>query len=457
MNSLRLYLRPLVQRGQLLRVTMYALIVSTFFNQSVLSIHIGFFSLFLYRLLLMAAVLIFIYQMFKDSHFLEGSNLIYVKEVLLFLLCWLAYGMISLLWAASLIEGVKYLFLLGMGIVFVYLATFVFTEVKPLLTFFKIWLVMTIVLLIIGFVNHFGSIQLPSSTLYGGPKYKMSYPTSVFTNQNDFAAFLSISFSFYLVFAKNSKSLPVKIATIILAVLSLYTIYLTESRASLLGVLLGLFVYLLILLPKKAKKSAGVSAAVVFLLCIALFGSRLLNKFQVMGITALQDPGIENPSSNVVRLRLLFNTIHYVTETYGFGVGAGNIPYYLQYEPVYNIHHVYEAHNWLGEIMGNFGILIMLLYLAMYVYLFLNLYRCYQAQKNLEYNLLLEGCMIALIAFFISSVSPSSVSNLYFHWVFMGLVIATVSVINKQVAGQKYVHHLPEKKLVEEGVPYVRH
>ena len=51
-------------------------------------------------------------------------------------------------------------------------------------------------------------------------------------------------------------------------------------------------------------------------------------------------------------------------------MGAGNVSYYLKAEPVYDTGGVVEVHNWIVEIMANFGVLTMLGYLTVYLFLF---------------------------------------------------------------------------------------
>ncbi|MET1176391.1 hypothetical protein ABWU89_32780, partial [Paenibacillus amylolyticus] len=77
-----------------------------------------------------------------------------------------------------------YLFLLAMGMFFVFLVVMFFQKMDRILAFYYIWLVMTVFLMVIGFYNHFTLFHLQSSTLYNGPHYKQLYPTSVFFNQN---------------------------------------------------------------------------------------------------------------------------------------------------------------------------------------------------------------------------------------------------------------------------------
>ncbi|WP_231507819.1 teichuronic acid biosynthesis protein TuaE [Bacillus sp. UNC41MFS5] len=404
---------------------MYLVVMTTFLNQSVLNIHVGFFSLFLYRLVLIAAIIFFFFHVVKERNLSQYWNHVHVKGVLLFLLFWMAYGAVSLLWAKSVIEGIKSLILLGIGISFVFLAVFTFRKTTHLFLFYGIWMFMTMILMVIGLINHFAHIQLPTSTLYGGPEYKLSYPTSVFFNQNDFATFLTISFFFYLSFTKNTKHVFLKTTSLLLAIICVYLIYLTESRASLLGVMIGLLVFMYILLPRFLKKMAVIIGSTVFLLGTIVFFGKLVDLFNTSTLNLSN--GLL--PSNLARLNLLRNTLHFSLDSFGFGVGAGNIPYYLKNESIYPTNHVVEVHNWLAEIMGNFGIVILLGYITMYAYLFISLYKFYRFGSNRNQKGLLEGCMMGLIGFAVSSISPSSVSNLFFHWVFLGLVISTVSVL----------------------------
>ncbi|NHC41256.1 O-antigen ligase family protein [Bacillus sp. MM2020_1] len=413
---------------------MYLLVMTTFLNQSVLNIHVGFFSLFLYRLVLIAAVTLFFVHVIKERNLPQIWNQVNVKGVLLFLLFWVAYGAVSLLWAKSVIEGIKSLILLGMGISFVFLAVFTFRKMINLYLFYGIWMFMTVILMVIGLTNHLAHIQLPTSTLYGAPEYKLSYPTSVFFNQNDFATFLTISFFFYLSFTKNSKHVFLKTTSLLLAIICVYLIYLTDSRASLLGVMIGLIVYMFILLPRYLKRIAAIIGSAVILLGTIVFLAKLPDLFSASTFYSSN----EMLPSNVARLNLLKNTLHFSLDTFGFGVGAGNIPFYLKNESIYPTNHVVEVHNWLAEIMGNFGIVILLGYVSMYAYLFISLYKFYKVGSSKNQKGLLEACMMGLIGFAVSSISPSSVSNLFFHWVFLGLVISTVSVLTDKKKNQ---HH----------------
>lgn len=183
-------------KERLFMAVIYILIACTFLNNAFFAIHLGFFSLFLYRLLLIAAGCLHVIGMVRNRTHIERWNGLQVKGILLFFAFWFIYGLVSLLWAKSVTAGIKYLALLAMGIFFIYLIVMYVQKMERLMIVYTIWLVMTLFLMIIGFYNHITHHHLPSSTLYSGPEYKQHYPTSVFFNQNDFATFLSISFFF---------------------------------------------------------------------------------------------------------------------------------------------------------------------------------------------------------------------------------------------------------------------
>ncbi|WEG12631.1 O-antigen ligase family protein [Pullulanibacillus sp. KACC 23026] len=410
---------------------MYLLVAGTFLNQLLLNLSFSFFNLFLYRLMLLLSIGVFFLMLLTKKKILSQYwEEIQVKGVLLFLGYWLAYAMVSLLWVKSFVDGVKYLFLLVLGISFVYLSVVAFNKLIRLYWFYAIWLVMTVVLLLIGLINNVMHVQLPTSTLYGASAGKLGYPTTVFFNQNDFATFLTISTSFYFVAVKNVKKVSLKVITLLLGCLAVYEIYLTESRASLLGVMVGLGVYAFLFFSARLKKWSLIGGACFIVLFILAFWGKLTHYIQLKLALATHPPIGAVMSSNSVRINLLRDTLHYFINSYGFGVGAGNLPFYFAHDPVYATNGVVEAHNWIAEITGDFGLFIGLGYLLLFVYLFYSLYILF-SQKP-KHRVLLEAGMIGLVSFLVSSISPSSVSNLYFHWVFLGFTASVVSVFKKR-------------------------
>lgn len=166
----------------------------------------------------------------------------------------------------------------------------------------------------------------------------------------------------------------------------------------------------------------------LFLLGSLLFANRGIAKVQLLMNSAGEYGFDEVLPSNLARINLLRNTFYYLLDSYGFGIGAGNIPYYLEHKSYFPTGNVYQVHNWFAEIAGNFGLVILLGYLLVLIYAFIGFYRIYQTNNSSTDKMLLEACMIGMVSFLISSISPSSVMNLYFHWVFLGFILSTLSV-----------------------------
>lgn len=87
-------------------------------------------------------------------------------------------------------------------------------------------------------------------------------------------------------------------------------------------------------------------------------------------------------------------------------------------------------HNWLVEIMANFGVLTMLGYLTVYLFLFGHFINVMKENRKISQDWSQKD-LSRRYRFLVSSISPSSVSNLFFHWVFLSLVIAAVNILRR--------------------------
>lgn len=429
-----LSLKSRAASGQIMSGLLFVFIASTFLNQEFLSIRVGMVTLFVYRLMLAACLLFFLGCLARKQWVARAWRGSPVKAYLLFFVLWGVYGAASLIWAASFSEGLKYLLLLGTGLLFVLLAALTLNQWADLQWFHTIWLVMTALLIGIGLVNYFGQIQLPTSSLYGGPAYKLGYPTAVFTNQNDFATLLSISFFFFLAFACEKRALVWKASGSIGAVLSFFLIVLTESRASEFGVVAGSAFYLFLMVPARWRRRVLAAAGILLVAGVILFSGSIFSKMTPYMTVETHYSINDVPASNIVRIHLLESTMHYLADSFGAGTGAGNLSFALSTRPVFNTNHIFEAHNWLAEIAGTFGIFIGMGYLIIYLALFYSLYRYACPLPKQTKGMLLKGALCGQIAFLISSISPSSVSNLYFHWIFLGFLVTLLAVLRKEAA-----------------------
>ena len=127
-----IYLKSIITLDQLFKNAMYALLLSTFLNQSIISINIGPCSIFLYRILLILAIVLYISTALYRKRVIEDFYNSRIPFIWLFFGGWILYGVISVLWSVSIMASLKYMSLLVMGIAFVYLANRTFKTRRQL-------------------------------------------------------------------------------------------------------------------------------------------------------------------------------------------------------------------------------------------------------------------------------------------------------------------------------------
>ncbi len=69
-------------------------------------------------------------------------------------------------------------------------------------------------------------------------------------------------------------------------------------------------------------------------------------------------------------------------KTFGFGVGIGNVEYWMENFRVYETFGILNVHNWWVEILVNFGIFIFVRYVLFYSSLVRSIYRIYRFKVN---------------------------------------------------------------------------
>ncbi|MHA7139603.1 O-antigen ligase family protein [Rossellomorea arthrocnemi] len=406
-------------------ILLYLFVATAFLNSGVLSLSFGPFSLFPYRFFFLLSFAVFAIHLVKGRIMLRDSK---VKFILYFLYFWLGYGVLSLIWAESLTEGIKYLMVLFIGIMLVTLINMYFTNRLQYLNLFYIWVFMMVVLIGIGLWNHFTEQHLAISTINNQADYVQGIPTAVFVNQNDYATLLAISAFFFLSLFKYSKTLFVRLAALLFLFLSFYLIYVTSSRGSMLGLGIGIGAYIFLLSRTVVKKWILIFGGLFTTALFLLFTEKIVNiiqKFNGQGINPA------NMGSNDVRVNLTKNAFYFIAESFGFGVGAGNSQYYLEHFSKYFTRDIFVMHNWWLEIFTNFGLLIFVGYVTLFSTLITSFYRFLKKSTDDSERMITEALLFALITFIPASISPSSVSNLFYHWVLIAFSIGFLDYIRR--------------------------
>ncbi|MEK5444527.1 O-antigen ligase family protein [Fredinandcohnia sp. FSL W7-1320] len=427
MVGLYIFKKYIINKSPLFIVLMYLLIMSSFVG-AIVSIDLGPFSLFPYRVLFLFIAGISIIKIYLSKFSL--TNDAFVKGILTFLLFWIVYAFISLLWVKDLTSGIKdIVFLLfGIGIIFIVVAYLV--REKHYISFYYIWLLMAAFLLLIGLINHFLQIHLPVSRIYTASAYQKTIPTAVFTNENDYASFVTISVFLCLAFMNHYRRLVSVLAGLGFIGISLYIIMVTSSRANLLAVMISFAFWYLIIADKKTKISLLRLLVIAGPVVILIFFNRVLSILQkvIHEITSLNIGQASAEGGSVeIRVNLLKNVLVFLQETFGFGVGAGNAEYYMQHFQVFNTYGDFNIHNWWAEILVNYGLLIFTIYVLIYLCLIYKLYHVYKNALTKNIKMISEGLFMGLITFALASISPSSMMALPYNWLLFAFVIGFIN------------------------------
>jgi teichuronic acid biosynthesis protein TuaE len=407
------------------------MLATSFLGSALFTVSVGPITLFPYRLVLVfLAAILFIKFMKKEMSLTEN---IQIPFVYLFLLIWIIYSILALSWVADLTSALKEVITLITGIMVIFFVTYLFKKEENYLEFFTIWIVMGFLLIGLGFINHFLQFHLSISRITHAYAYQKGIPTSVFVNENDFGSFLGITAFFFLSLIKNGKKILYQMVGLFGFLSCIALILITESRANYIGVFLGCLFWFVFLLSRKQKLWITCSALVVAPILALWQLSRVLKVWELLKtqIDSLIVPQI-GKSSVDIRSHLLKNAKVYIENTFGFGVGPGNIEYYMRNVQKYDTFQNYNPHNWWAEIFAQYGFLIFTGYILMFFFLFVSLWRLWKKQIHAGNSLISEALICGMVSFVMASISPNSFIALNYNWIFIAFVIAYINFHYKE-------------------------
>ena len=219
---------------------------------------------------------------------------------------------------------------MSFGIVFVFFTNF-FSQKRDLLSFlFKIFLVPSLIILLIGFLQHFGLnvFSVPTTHLF---------PTSLFGHQNRTSEFIGAFVIIQLFYGLRKETQP-KLNLLLLS-LSLFYLYLLYTRSVLLGV--GLVFLISLFKFFKSRKAFFIKLLLLTLaMSLLSLGKDLLKKRPLPG-ESRTPPGksryLKAVKSENIQMRLIRwrNTLELI-QGHPLGIGPGNYEFgYLPYRNAY--------------------------------------------------------------------------------------------------------------------------
>lgn len=418
------------------------LAVSAFIGPGFFSIHVGGFSLFPFRLILVLMFVYAVYDLPIWNRYDSISFNIQVKFIALFFCVWILYAFLSLFWVDSLTYGVKDFLLLTSGILVILFFLVIFNKMENYFHFYYIWIVMFGFLILIGLWNHFTLKALPISRVYGGSAALRAIPTAVFTNENDFSSFLSISILLILPWIRYTKKILFKLIGIILLLCAFYLIVLDSSRANMLAVLIGLVFWFLAYTDNWQKLKTLYGAIVILPFVIGIFHHKVLSLLGRV-VSQLDSLFVSHASTGSVstRMNLLKDAESFFTNTYGLGVGAGNAPFYLKHYAIFNTNGITNIHNWWAEILVDYGLGIFICFVLVYITLIVYMFKISRVVKDSKEKMVSEGLFCGLIVYFLACMSPSSFIGLEYNWLFLAFCVGFVNIRYHQLFHPRRIKH----------------
>lgn len=402
-------------------------VVFAFIGTSFLTFSVGPFHLFPFRV---ALLILWILWFFKGIERLKLS-IIKVKRSLNFLVLWFVYSVLSLTWAIDKVSALKHIIFLFMNISVIFFIVYYLRDWQQISKLLKLWMFIYVLLLPIGFWEVTTGNHLSNSGLLNvdeGYEYYKFAPTTVFGNQNDYATLIALTIPMFYTSLRYTSVFFKRVFYIMICLLSVLMLTFTTSRANYLGVFLGFSFWFIFLLRLKGKlRVVAVISLILGLIAIRLTAENIeylrmiWEDFSVVLGTQNEDAGVE------VRTNLIKNGVYFMISSFGFGVGAGNIEYYMANYPKYFVGDITNVHNWWIEVLGNYGIWIFIAYMIYYISTILKLWKIYRMPITKSEKILCEALLCGLVAFSISSISSSSIMAFNPHWVYFGLTLAFIN------------------------------
>lgn len=417
-----------------MKKVVYFMVTAVFLGAQILAIDVGVAKISMYRLSLGIAVALLLFQLVRN----HPSYNIYLNfkqnQYKFVYICWLIFGVVSVLWVESLSHWIRGVFFIGCGILSILLISTVIKTESDLKKLFIIIFIMIGMHQLIGWseliTNHYFWANM------SGGKYEafkanifIREPYSIFTNTNDYSTLLTAGIPVSLIVLSTSKYLKFKIIAILSLISTFILLVQTGSRGNQLAVLV--FFITLIGFKFLNRKTIKVLTLIISLLTVTFLISYLVVPSVRQVVYNFINTFINGSGSNVYRLHMLVNGLIYLARSFGLGVGAGNIEYWLVNDPVFEV-DAPNIHNWFMEILVGYGIPMFILYIVMYIYISRQLFMTYKYSENPFKKKVSLYLFAYLICFIFSSISSASNIVIEWQWVFWGVIIAFVQHTEQQ-------------------------
>ena len=204
-----------------------------------------------------------------------------------------------------------------------------------------------------------------------------------------------------------------------------------NNSLNILGLILSVVVFIVLGKRKNITKVILLTVPGIIILTVLLKPEFITNLILTISEHLTFDLTAQG-SSESIRMNLIRNGLFFLISTFGFGVGAGNIEYWMDNRPLFNTSGIVNIHNWWFEILVGYGLIIFILYIVFYGKLLSSFYKRYKYSRDAMDISLSIGMICFMIGYVIGSISSSSNINREWLWVFWGIAIAYQGISHKR-------------------------
>jgi teichuronic acid biosynthesis protein TuaE len=299
---------------------------------------------------------------------------------------------------------------------------------------FKIIFIVLLINIFIGLIEITTGWHLKEIPSYYINTWVTNAPFTFFQNINDAATYFVLYLP--LSFATLYKVRRSKFLFALVFIVSALIVLSTSSRLNYLVLSIQLVAYFYFLTDKTKykmlKRLLLSSLVVIFILFIVtniyILDGGYINNQIINEMASLKGFFSDEAGSLFIRRRLIVESLNVLYESGLLGVGAGNIEFSMRNTNIAELTGTETLHNWWLELIGNYGIVIFVLFIIFYLKILVNLWKIKNRTKSYPLKIYSFSLFVSLLSFSLSSMSSSSIIQLRYIWILFGLGLAVIKL-----------------------------
>lgn len=361
---------------------------------------------------------IYLYNYLFKINMGKLQNVNIFKQPNTFFVFWLVYAVFQLSFTVRNVETDYQLKVLILGIIIIWFVSLVINSIDRLNSLYKLWGYSILVAVMVGWW------ELISGNHISGHDFNriQNKVTVGFFNVNDFCYFLIICLP--IVFHWINRGGLYKISGIFMLMSFFYFTYVNGARFIMLLLAASLVTYLMNKFRKNMK---------FLLLCLILIPVLFGIYFEVIiKYISIAFSIFHQDESQHIRTQLTLSVWN-VFKEHPFGVGSGNLDYYMSTLGL-SVNGVLKAHNFWIEILATYGFIIFIGFVHFFI---VSLKRMYQVIKSEnispEIKSLIKPTFYSAILFIPACIESSSVIHFTITWFLFSVIICVNNLTKVQL------------------------